>query len=364
MQRLNGIKFPDTRWLHIVCVNIAIALALAFVFWIVQSKASHYSLSDEIISSLVHAGVYGLFFGFSMPYLSERLATLRAPWNWAAITASLMLITLLATGLVELCLLGLGYLNAESFGREYFFKSVAVFFIALVIGLSVHLYENYRRRIGAWNLRLRTHELEKERVLKLATEARLASLEAKLHPHFLFNTLNSISALVSEDPVLADKMIQQLASLLRASLDACERSHASLEEEIKLVKDYLEIEKVRFRERLKYSINVEPEILSLQIPPMILQPIVENSIKHAVSPRPQGGEIKISARLKMNEVVLAVWDNGPGFTAEMIPSGHGLDNLQSRLAVLYGEHMSLSVNSQNRGTVVEVSIRLNGSRNE
>ncbi|HKR00214.1 MAG TPA: histidine kinase [Pyrinomonadaceae bacterium] len=360
MERLNRLKLYDTRWLHIVCVNIAIALALAFVFWIVQSKASQHSLSAEIISSLLHAAIYGLFFGFSMPYLSARLVTLSAPWNWAAITASLMLITVLATGLVELCLLGLGYLNAESFGREYFFKSFTVFFIALVIGLSIHLYENYRKRIEAWNLQLRTHELEKERVLKLATEARLASLEAKLHPHFLFNTLNSISALVSEDPLLADKMVQQLSSLLRASLDACERSRTSLAGEIKLVKDYLEIEKVRFRERLKYSIEVEPEILSLQIPPMILQPLVENSIKHAVSPRPEGGEIKIYARLKLKEFVLAVWDDGPGFTAEMIPGGHGLDNLQSRLAVLSGEHASLSVNSQDGGTVVEVSLPLNG----
>lgn len=358
---MQPVTVASTRLLRVVCLNAAIALALAFVFWLVQSKDNRFSLLDEIISSLVHATVYGLFFGFSIPYLSERLAALRAPWNWAAITASLLSISFLSTALVEVCLLGLGYLSVESFAAEYFFKSVGVFVIALVVGLSVHLYEGYRARVEATNLQLRTHELERERALKLVSEARLASLESKLHPHFLFNTLNSISALISEDPPLADQMVRRLASLLRSSLDACERSSASLGEEIKLVEDYLEIEKVRFRERLRYSISVEPEILNLQIPPMILQPIVENSIKHAVAPRPEGGEIKISAWQRTAEtLILEVWDDGKEeFTAEMIPRGRGLDNLQSRLAALFGERANLSINSVNRGNAVAVSIRLN-----
>jgi Putative regulator of cell autolysis len=362
MNQLNETKYFSTQWSRIVWLNIAIALALAFIFWILQSKSSHHSLLDEILASLIHAAIYGLFFGFAMPYLSERLAVIRAPWNWAAITASLLLIAVFSTLLVELCLLGLGYLTIENFRQEYFFKSFGVFFIALIIGLSVHLYESYRENMQAANLRLRTHELEKERALKLVIEARLASLESKLHPHFLFNTLNSISALISEDPQLADKMVQRLASLLRASLDACEQSSTSIEEEIKLVRDYLEIEKVRFRERLKYSIDVTPEMMSFKIPPMILQPIVENSIKFAVSPRPEGGEIKISARHEAKEMVLEVWDDGPGFTSLMIPCGHGLDNLQSRLATLLGDAAKLSVNARKRGTVVSVCIRLNGTQ--
>ena len=362
MNRLNETKHFSAQLLRIVWLNIAIALASAFVFWIIQSKASHHSLLDEVLGSLIHAAIYGLCFGFSMPYLSERLAIIRAPWNWAAITASLILIAGFSTLLIELSLIGLGYLTIENFRQEYFFKSLGVFFIALIIGLSVHLYESYRENMQAANLRLRTHELEKERALKLVIEARLASLESKLHPHFLFNTLNSISALISEDPLLADKMVQRLASLLRASLDACERNSTSIEEEIKLVRDYLEIEKVRFRERLKYSIAVTPEIMSLQIPPMILQPIVENSIKFAVAPRPEGSEIKISARLQAKDLVLEVWDDGPGFTSLMIPKGHGLDNLQSRLAALLGDAANLSVNAQKRGTSVSVCIRLNGTQ--
>jgi sensor histidine kinase YesM len=364
MERLIETLPVGRRVFHIVWVNAAIAVALALVFWLVQSKSSHQTFSDTVISSLLHAAIYGLFFGFSMPYLGERLAVVRAPWNWTAIIASLLLIAFLATGLVELCLIALGRLTVEGLAQEYFFKSVGVFLIAVVAGLSIHLYQSYRERVQATNLQLRTNELEKERALKLASEARLASLESRLHPHFLFNTLNSISALISEDPQLADQMVRRLASLLRASLDACERSSTSVGEQIRLVEDYLEIEKVRFRERLKYSIDAEPGILSLQIPPMILQPIVENSIKHSVAQRPGGGEIKISARRAGEEAVLEVWDDGLGFTTEMIPRGHGLDNLRSRLAALFGARANLSINSQDCGTAVAVSMRLDGAQDK
>ncbi len=356
------IKPFRIRLLHIVWLNLAIALALAFAFWTAQTKGSYLTLSDEIITSLIHSAIYGLMFGLAMPYLSERLIIIRVPWNWAAIIASLLFTAFVSTMLVELCLAGLGYLTVESFRQEYIFKSLGVFFIALVIGLSIHLYEIFRDHIQVTNLQLRTQELEKERALKLVSDARLASLESRLHPHFLFNTLNSISALISEDPLLADKMVQRLSSLLRTSLDACEQSSMSLDEEINLVTNYLEIEKVRFRERLKYSIDVATEIMSFQIPPLTLQPIVENSIKFAVSPRPEGGEMKISARLQADKMIIEVWDDGAGFSLDSIPRGHGLDNLKSRLDVLFGEKATLSVSSQNGGTSVLVSIPRNGFR--
>jgi sensor histidine kinase YesM len=348
------------RLIRVISLNIAIALTLGIVFWFVQSETSHLSFFDEVLSSFIHAAIYGLFYGFSMPYLGERLSVIRVPWNWISITTTVLLIAAISTLVIESCLFGLGYLTIENFWREYFYKSFSVFFIALVICLSVYLYEGYRGSINAANLKLRTHELEKERALKLATEAQVASLESRLHPHFLFNALNSISALIAEDPLLADNMVQRLASLLRSSLDACARGNTSIEEEIKLVQDYLEIEKVRFRERLRYSIDVSPEIMCKQIPTMILQPIVENSVKFAVSPRPEGGEIRISARLQSDEMVMEVWDDGPGFTPEMIVGGHGLDNLRSRLATLLGDNTSLTITSKNQGTVVAVMMRSNG----
>jgi sensor histidine kinase YesM len=349
-------KPRGARLLRLAWLNVAVGLALAFVFWLAQRGGGAHSFSDEIISSLVHSFVYGSAFGLLMPYLGERLMALRAPLSWVSMTAALLLIAGAASLVVELCLLGFGLLRPDEFWAEYFFKSVSVFFIALVIGLCVHAYENFRDQMQATNLQLRTQELEKERALKLATEASLASLESRLHPHFLFNTLNTISALISEDPPLADLMVGRLASLLRASLDACHRRSITLADELKLVTDYLEIEQARCRERLSYTIEVQPGLESLPVPPLILQPIVENSVKFAVLPRPEGGRIKISARRSGGRLELEAWDDGPGFGEESIPRDRGLDNLRARLAALYGDEAQLSVGRRDGGTVVAVRV--------
>jgi signal transduction histidine kinase len=349
----------DSRALRIIWLNLAVSLTLAFGIWVTRGQASdHHSLPDEIIGSLLHAAIYGGLFGFGLPYVSARLALLRRPWNSISITASIAAVATMGTLLVEFCLLGLGYLNRADLWEEFAYKSAVVAILGLLIGWGVYLYEGVRDHIQGMSLQLRTQELEKERALNLATEAQLASLESKLHPHFLFNTLNSISALISADPLLADRMVQRLAGLLRTSLDSCDGRRRSLGDEITLVADYLEIEKARFGERLRYSIEVEPETKALRVPPLLLQPLVENSIKHAVFSRSDGGEIRISARVQMGELILEVWDDGPGFKLETIPRGHGLDNLRSRLAALFREGASLSIDGQEGGTTVSVSIAL------
>lgn len=365
---MQDIKVPvdakpwGTRLLRLAWLNVAVGVALGLTFWLARRGSGADSFSDEIASSLIHSFAYGSAFGLLMPYLGERLAALRAPWNWVAVTASLLLLAGAASLVVELCLLGSGLLSPGEFWADYFFKSVSVFLIALVVGLCVHAYENFRDRLQATSLQLRTQELEKERALKLATEASLASLESKLHPHFLFNTLNTISALISESPPLADRVVRRLASLLRASLDACHESRITLADELKLVTDYLEIERSRFRERLRYTIEVGAELESLYVPPLVLQPVVENSVKFAVAPRPEGGHIKISARLSAGGLELEAWDDGPGFDEEAIPRGRGLDNLRARLAALFGGEARLAVGRMDGGTVVSVRIPLDAAR--
>jgi LytS/YehU family sensor histidine kinase len=192
--------------------------------------------------------------------------------------------------------------------------------------------------------------------LKLATEAQLASLESKLHPHFLFNTLNSISALIADDPVLADKVVLRLSRLLRSSLDVVDQSSVPLDEEIKLTVDYLEIEKARFGERLRYSVDVPRELLTMRVAPLILQPIVENSVKFAIFPRPGGGSIAISAQQESDKLTIAVRDDGPGFAATVIPAGHGLDTLRQRLNTLFQDRAILTIAAAEERTTVSISI--------
>jgi sensor histidine kinase YesM len=352
----------STRLLRLVALNTFVALALGLILFWSESQNNQQTLRTQLTSALIHSTIYGLLFGLMMPSIAERLGMMRQPWRWTGITFALLLIAAVSSLMVQLCLLGSGFVSRERFWSEFGYKTSAVFVIALVIGLSVHTYEKIRDRMQATTLQLRTQELEKERALKLASEARLASLESRLHPHFLFNTLNSISALILEDPVLAEQMVQRLAALLRTSLDACEQNHVPLREELKLVTDYLEIERARFRERLSYSIDVEPSLQSLPVPPLTLQPLVENSVKYAISPRTTGGEIRISARLRKTTLALEVWDDGPGFNGEMIPYGHGIDNLRARLMTLLGDESEVSVDSTNAGTSVTVYLPLNGSQ--
>ena len=343
-----------TRLARLMGLNVLIGIVIALILWRFDAGRSHHGLPAEILASLIHSIIYGLMFGLTMPYLAERLAIIRSPWNWASIVGALGLIAVLGSLLVQFCLLITNLIRANGFWPGFGYKTVSVFVVALIIGLSVHTYARVRDQAQANNLQLRTQELEKARALKLDTEARLASLESRLHPHFLFNTLNSISALIQEDPVLADRMVQRLASLLRAALNASAQSRVALKEDLELATDYLEIERARFRERLSYSVELGAGLESLAVPPLTLQPLVENSVKFAVLPRPEGGKIRISANRVADGLALEVWDDGPGFSKEMIPGGHGLDNLQARLVVQFGPKAQLLIDSVKASTAVTV----------
>jgi sensor histidine kinase YesM len=321
---------------RIAVLNLAISLALAVGIWASRGRSGP-TLLAEIFTSLIHGTVYGSAFGLGLYYLSRPLALFRRPWNSLATLVAIAATATLASFVTQFLLLTFGYVALEHFWQEFAYKAAVVTIIALLIGWGVRLYESVQIQLHATNLRLKEEEFEKERALKLATEAQLASLESKLHPHFLFNTLNSISALIADNPVLADKVVLRLSRLLRSSLDVVDQSSVSLEEEIKLTVDYLEIEKARFGERLRYSLNVAPELLAIRVPPLILQPIVENSVKFAIFPRPGGGSIAISAQQE---------------------SGHGLDTLRQRLNTLFQDRATLAIAAAEDRTTVSIAIPL------
>jgi two-component system, LytTR family, sensor histidine kinase AlgZ len=208
-------------------------------------------------------------------------------------------------------------------------------------GLAIGIYSTLRERLEETTLQLRTKELERERALKLATEAQLASLESRIHPHFLFNTLNSISSLIPEDPARAERLVEQMAALLRFSLDANQSGLVPLASELKIVGDYLEIERARFGDRLRYRIDVPADLGESRIPPLSLQTLVENSVKYAIAPDRAGGEIRITGAQSNGAFRLEVSDSGPAFQLESAPAGHGLDNLKGRLSTLFGDRAKL-----------------------
>jgi LytS/YehU family sensor histidine kinase len=193
---------------------------------------------------------------------------------------------------------------------------------------AVRYYRKYRER------ELTTSKLE----ARLA-QSRLQVLKGQLQPHFLFNTLNAISELIYRDREAAEQMIGNLSDLLRMSFEKLEVQEIPLKQELEFLKKYLEIEQMRFHDRLLVEMNISPDTLDACVPNMILQPLVENAIKHGIAPRSEGGKIEIAAQLVNDKLELSVADNGIGVPLndiENISEGVGLSNTRRRLKHLYG----------------------------
>ncbi len=225
----------------------------------------------------------------------------------------------------------------------------------LLFGLFGTIIERLRARLDETTIALRTKERDEAEARRVAAQAQLASLESRVQPHFLFNTLNSIAALIHQDPAGAERMTGQLASLLRSSLDQ-QTPLVPLEEELRTVRNYLEIERVRFGDRLRYDISPDRAADEAQVPRLSVQTIVENSVKYAVSPRREGGSIAVRTYAANGRVRVEVEDDGPGFDAAVMPDGHGLALVKERLARMLGERASLDVDARPGRTRVAIDV--------
>lgn len=212
--------------------------------------------------------------------------------------------------------------------------------------------------------------LQLERVEKTLLQSRLQALRLHLEPHFLFNALNSISSEVDENPKLAREMISDLGALLRQSLDCQDKTEISLARELALLHNYLSIQKVRFGDRMGVKLEIEPDTLSAEVPSMLLQPLIENSIRHGIERKRSGGHIVISASKVGTFLHLAVADNGPGLPRDWglhKSSGHGLRVTLERLTALYPEYADscFSIGRRPRGgTQVIVRIPMKETRRD
>jgi two-component system LytT family sensor kinase len=189
-------------------------------------------------------------------------------------------------------------------------------------------------------------------------EARLGALRMQLNPHFLFNSLNTILVMVRDgDTGRADDAIERLASVLRRILRMDREHEVTLAEEIEFLEQYLSIEQARFPDRLRPRFEVDDSVRNAAVPELILQPVVENALRHGIGKRTESGELTISARRQADDLVLTVRDDGAGLPAEGVREGVGLSNTRDRLATLYGERAALELLPGTRGGAVAV-IRL------
>jgi signal transduction histidine kinase len=225
----------------------------------------------------------------------------------------------------------------------------AIYLPIIVIAHAVLYYTRYRER------EVRTVQLQAQ-----LSDAKLLALKSQLQPHFLFNTLHSISSLMLRDVHSADTMIARLSDLLRMSLEDEDQHLIPFKRELDFTQAYLDIERIRFGDRLTVTFDIPPEALDIVVPHFLLQPLVENSIKHGISKRSSGGEIIVGARLSSETVRITVRDNGPGKAPSGGPTtttGLGLRGTRERLRTLYGNEQNLDINFWADGSV-EVTISL------
>ncbi len=224
------------------------------------------------------------------------------------------------------------------FIAAYIFSSMVIYLLWALIYVIYHYFEKYNTSL---KYDAAIYEIE------------LNKLKSQLNPHFIFNALNSIRALVDEDPLKSKRAITQLSNILRNSLIMNKRKLIDLKDEIYTVKDYLELESIRLEERLSVEIDVPPEADSCQVPPLMLQTLVENGIKHGVASLPEGGAISLKAWINKSELNIEIRNSGQYINgAEVDSAGHGLPNTRQRLKLIFGDAATLDIVNENENTVL------------
>ncbi len=223
----------------------------------------------------------------------------------------------------------------------------SVFFFAFYVLQSTALFTLWQVLYGGVHAVQRSSRAEHERQqsLALANAAELKVLRSQLNPHFLFNALNTVRALISEDPLRAQEAVTRLSSLLRYTLAASENARVPLERELEVVGDYLALESLRFEDRLKTTLDVPPDCRAVQVPVMVLQTLVENAVKHGIARRTEGGVIAVRARKTDGSLLLNVTNPSPRTAPRTDGTKVGVGNTTERLRLLYGDAASFSLDA-------------------
>jgi signal transduction histidine kinase len=344
-------------WAILVAVNAAASVLAQFAFGGATLRTPIFRVLSLSFSSFVFSMCCSSLSIVAGARLAPKIfRRFRSPLTWGLMALVLVASATVASFIGMLFFMAVGMVRPQSLVRVWFGEPLKISIICtLLFGMFFTVVEHLRSRLDAATIALRTKERDEAEAKRLAVEAQLASLESRVQPHFLFNTLNSIAALIVEDPTAAERMTGQLATLLRSSLDQ-QSPLVSIDDELRIVKSYLEIERMRFADRLRYTIDVDEALRNTRIPQLAIQTIVENSVKYAVSPSRSGASIAIRATGGNGQVQIAVEDDGPGFAADRIPPGHGLALVRERLAMALGDRSRLDVDSRPSRTTVTISV--------
>ncbi len=347
--------------LYVICQTVGwglfLVLQLAFtrVFWSRRATSAAEQITDVCVIVMV------ILLGLLISHYARRLAT---RWGWKNMGWRALLPRVLAGSVAQSALWSLvgfgfthGVLQLPARSDFGIWVSIAISVIngAMMFAgwwcvyVLYHLFDRYNRL-----------EIERLRVGAAVKEAELRALKAQVNPHFIFNSLNSLRALIDEDPARARQSVTQLANLLRYSLQSGQQESVPFEDELRVVNDYLSLEQVRHEERLRVRLDIAPETLVLPVPPMLLQTLVENAVKYGISNRTEGGEIAIIARCEGGALRLQVTNPGELATSGVKPhaasTGVGLRNAAERLRLLFGEGATLRLRAETPALVMAEAI--------
>jgi sensor histidine kinase YesM len=341
---------------RIVRIFATNSIAAAMYGLLLGSMVGWPSALTYFVISLIYANLIGTAAHLLMPLVGARLSNRGPAIRWLGLAATLFGLTVVGSLVAGTIAGALGLFGSTPvWAAQRAGLGISVV-LAMTVGMGIAVYESLRARLDEAREGLRARELELERAQRLASDARLASLESRLHPHFLFNALAAIAGQVREAPERAERLLGEFADLLRASLDATKRHTVPLGDEVTVVQSYLEIEHARLGERLRTKIDVPDELKAWPVPPLALHTLVQNSVKHVAAVRSGGAEVRVEARRTGGQLVVRVWDDGPGFELSDAPIGHGLETLRSRLTVLFGPGASLDATCDAEGARVTMSL--------
>lgn len=339
-----------SRWTLFFAFWTLVGLSFAIQFYLASSNAGWPIPWNRAVRSSL--GDWYVFALLSVPAfkLARRFRFERS--NWVAVGLMHLVAGLLFSSVYVVLRGALAYWEAKTVGTpvtfgemlnallaKTFYLNLWFYWVIVAVGHAFDYYQRFHER------ELRASELEG----RLA-QARLQALQSQMNPHFLFNTLHTISTLMHKDVDAADRMVMKLSELLRLALDNTETHEVPLSQELDFLERYLEIEKTRFRERLNVELNIAPETLRARVPNLVLQPLVENAIRHGVERHARPGRIILRAHRENGELQLEVQDNGGGIPeGKPLREGIGLSNTRSRLQQLYGAAQSFELKNVDSG---------------
>ncbi len=320
-------------WAAVAGLGIA-AVIVAFISVATGKLASYNTVIGQVVFSVCITMAIS-----NSVFFAQRIFTINKGSAWVFIAVYFGSSLLGVVIGVELAYFILSLLLDFPFAFLHFKEMGFSALVALVVCTLSYTYFAQKERLTA---KIQEKELDMLRLREMKTQAELATLHSKINPHFLYNSLNSIASLIHEDPDKAESMTIKLSTLFRNSINQGQESMIKIKDEVEIVKTYLEIEKVRFGDRIDFHFDVDEDTMEYLMPRFLLQPLVENALKHGLAQVAGEGMMKISIAKLENRLRVAVSDNGKEFPKEL-EVGYGLQSTYDKLNLLYGKDYDLHI---------------------